>query len=136
MQTHGFPKGLWLTVKRLCRCLPWVPLGTYDPVPPPLPAKPQPVAVRHAVRFRNRFSSLRRIEDTSHNLAHGDFRMVGMNSSTKDKIEGNIDQAKGAVKEKTGEAIGNPNLRDRGAAEKASGKIQEKVGDIKKVFEK
>jgi putative membrane protein insertion efficiency factor len=34
MQTYGFPKGLWLTVKRLCRCLPWVPMGTYDPVPP------------------------------------------------------------------------------------------------------
>jgi uncharacterized protein len=43
MQAHGFPKGLWLTVKRLCRCLPWVPLGTYDPVPPPPPAKLQPV---------------------------------------------------------------------------------------------
>ncbi|MGI9086318.1 MAG: membrane protein insertion efficiency factor YidD [Chthoniobacterales bacterium] len=37
MQTHGFPKGLWLTVKRLCRCLPWVPFGTYDPVPPRTP---------------------------------------------------------------------------------------------------
>ena len=45
MQTHGFPKGLWLTVKRLCRCLPWVPPGTYDPVPPPPPTKSQPVAV-------------------------------------------------------------------------------------------
>ena len=45
MQTHGFPKGSWLTIKRLCRCLPWVPMGTYDPVPPPPPAKPQPAAI-------------------------------------------------------------------------------------------
>ena len=37
VQIHGFPKGLWLTVKRLCRCLPWVPMGTYDPVPLPSP---------------------------------------------------------------------------------------------------
>ncbi len=59
-----------------------------------------------------------------------------MNSSTKDKIQGKIDQVQGTVKEKTGEAIGNPDLQDRGTAEKVSGKIQEKVGDIKKVFEK
>ena len=34
MLTHGFPKGLWLTVSRLFRCMPWVPAGTRDPVPP------------------------------------------------------------------------------------------------------
>lgn len=34
VQTHGFPRGLWLTAKRLCRCQPWVPRGTFDPVPP------------------------------------------------------------------------------------------------------
>ena len=51
-------------------------------------------------------------------------------------MEGKMDQAKGTVKEKTGEAIGNPDLRDRGTAEKIGGKVQEKVGDIKKVFEK
>ena len=33
MQTHGFPKGLWLTTSRLFRCMPWVPFGTHDPVP-------------------------------------------------------------------------------------------------------
>jgi putative membrane protein insertion efficiency factor len=35
METHGFPKGLWLTTSRLFRCMPWVPFGTEDPVPPP-----------------------------------------------------------------------------------------------------
>jgi putative membrane protein insertion efficiency factor len=35
MQLHGFPKGLWLTTSRLFRCMPWVPDGTHDPVPPP-----------------------------------------------------------------------------------------------------
>jgi putative membrane protein insertion efficiency factor len=34
MQVHGFPKGLWLTTSRLFRCMPWVPYGTHDPVPP------------------------------------------------------------------------------------------------------
>jgi putative membrane protein insertion efficiency factor len=34
MRAHGFPKGLWLTTSRLFRCMPWVPFGTPDPVPP------------------------------------------------------------------------------------------------------
>ena len=59
-----------------------------------------------------------------------------MNSSTNDKIKGGLHEAKGKIKEKTGEATSNPDLRDRGTAEKAGGKIQSKVGDIKKVFGK
>src|SRR3954468_23878003 len=35
MLAHGFPKGVWLTSSRLFRCMPWVPFGTKDPVPPP-----------------------------------------------------------------------------------------------------
>lgn len=35
MLVHGFPKGLWLTTSRLFRCMPWVPVGTRDPVPTP-----------------------------------------------------------------------------------------------------
>lgn len=59
-----------------------------------------------------------------------------MNSSTKDKIEGTAKEAAGKVKEKTGQVIGNPDLRDRGTDEKVAGKVQRKVGDVKKVFEK
>jgi uncharacterized protein YjbJ (UPF0337 family) len=59
-----------------------------------------------------------------------------MNSSTTDKIKGGIHEAKGKVKEEVGKAIGNPDLRDRGTAEKVAGKVQNKVGDVKKVFGK
>jgi uncharacterized protein YjbJ (UPF0337 family) len=59
-----------------------------------------------------------------------------MKSSTEDKTEGTAKEAIGTVKEKTGEAIGNPNLEARGTAEKAEGEVQQKVGDIKKVFDK
>ncbi|MEO8439849.1 MAG: CsbD family protein [Spartobacteria bacterium] len=59
-----------------------------------------------------------------------------MNSSTHDKAEGTAKEAIGAVKEKTGKAVGNPDLEARGTAEKAEGKVQQKVGDIKKVFDK
>ena len=61
--------------------------------------------------------------------------LVLMKSSTKDKIKGGLRETKGKVKEKAGNATGNPNLRDRGTAEKAGGKVQRKIGDLKKVFE-
>ncbi len=59
-----------------------------------------------------------------------------MKSSTKDKIEGAAHEAKGKLKEIVGKAVGNPDLQDRGTAEKIAGKVQRKVGDVKKVFGK
>jgi uncharacterized protein YjbJ (UPF0337 family) len=59
-----------------------------------------------------------------------------MKDSTKDKIGGAAHQVKGAVKEKIGQATGNADLAERGNNEKIGGKIQKKVGDIEKVFEK
>ncbi len=59
-----------------------------------------------------------------------------MNSSTTDKVKGTAKEVAGKVKEETGKAIGNPDLRDRGTTEKIAGKVQNKVGDVKKVFGK
>ena len=59
-----------------------------------------------------------------------------MNSSTHDKAEGRTKEAVGKVKEETGKAVGNRDLQDRGTAEKVGGKVERKVGDVKKVFEK
>jgi uncharacterized protein YjbJ (UPF0337 family) len=59
-----------------------------------------------------------------------------MKSSTKDKIKGTANEAKGKVKETAGRATGNRDMEDRGTMEKAGGKIQRKVGDVKKVFGK
>lgn len=47
-----------------------------------------------------------------------------------------MDQAAGAVKEKAGRATRDPDMQDRGTAQKVGGKIQNKVGDVKKVFGK
>ncbi len=33
MRRFGFPKGIWLTTTRLCRCMPWVTAETADPIP-------------------------------------------------------------------------------------------------------
>jgi len=65
-----------------------------------------------------------------------DPRCKSMNSGNQDKAEGTGKKAMGSVKEKVGEAIGNPDMRDRGTAEKVEGKVQDKVGDVEKVFEK
>jgi uncharacterized protein YjbJ (UPF0337 family) len=59
-----------------------------------------------------------------------------MKESTKDEIQGKMHEAKGKMKEKAGHMTNNPNLEAEGAGEKVGGKVQNKVGQIKKVFEK
>jgi uncharacterized protein YjbJ (UPF0337 family) len=59
-----------------------------------------------------------------------------MKQSTKDEIKGNLQAAKGSIKEKVGQATHNPNLTAQGQNEKLAGKVQRKVGQIEKVLEK
>jgi len=59
-----------------------------------------------------------------------------MKDSIKDKLEGTLHDVKGTLKEKVGQATNNPDLEAEGTGEKVAGKIQKKVGDVEKVFEK
>jgi uncharacterized protein YjbJ (UPF0337 family) len=59
-----------------------------------------------------------------------------MNSSTNDQVAGKLHEVKGKVKELAGQIVNNPDLEDEGKAENLGGKIQKKVGQIEKVFEK
>ncbi len=59
-----------------------------------------------------------------------------MSDSIRDKVEGGAYELKGKVKEKVGQMTNDPNLEDEGTGEKVAGKVQKKVGDIEKVFEK
>lgn len=59
-----------------------------------------------------------------------------MKNSTKDRVAGKVHEVKGAIKEKVGRATNDPNKAAEGTDEKLGGKIQKKVGDIEKVFEK
>jgi uncharacterized protein YjbJ (UPF0337 family) len=59
-----------------------------------------------------------------------------MKTSTQDKVEGTAKEMKGKVQETAGRAVGNPDLEERGMDKKVEGKVQKKVGDIKKVFDK
>ena len=58
-----------------------------------------------------------------------------MKESTKDKIKGAVNETSGKIKEKVGQATNDPNFQDQGTGEKVQGKVQSKIGDIKKVFE-
>jgi uncharacterized protein YjbJ (UPF0337 family) len=57
-----------------------------------------------------------------------------MKESLKDQVEGKLHEAKGAVKEKAGKLTNNPDLQDKGTAEKVGGKVQKKVGQVEKVL--
>ena len=49
----------------------------------------------------------------------------------RDRIKGSAKQAKGALKEVAGKALGDAKLRGEGKADKAAGKVQNAVGSIK-----
>jgi uncharacterized protein YjbJ (UPF0337 family) len=59
-----------------------------------------------------------------------------MNESTKDQLEGMLHKLSGAVKETVGHIVGKPNLEADGLAEKLTGKVQTKIGQVERVLEK
>ena len=59
-----------------------------------------------------------------------------MDNSTKDQLEGALHEAKGKAKETAGKVLNNPDLEAEGQAENMGGKLQKKIGQIEKVFEK
>ena len=59
-----------------------------------------------------------------------------MKPSTSDQIKGTFHEMKGTVKAKAGQAANSPKLAAERQDEKLAGKVQKKVGQIEKVFEK
>ena len=59
-----------------------------------------------------------------------------MKSSLRDRAEGMFHQAKGKAKETAGELSGHPELEAEGTDEKIAGKVQEKIGQGKKILGK
>ena len=55
-----------------------------------------------------------------------------MGLPNKDELEGKFDQAKGAVKENVGDAIGNREMESEGAADRAGGNLQEGFGTARR----
>jgi uncharacterized protein YjbJ (UPF0337 family) len=59
-----------------------------------------------------------------------------MKSSTEDQAQGKLRQIKGEIEETAGILSKNPELEAEGYGEKIAGKVQEKIGQIKKVLGK
>lgn len=59
-----------------------------------------------------------------------------MKDSTTDQVKGAFKEAKGTVKEKVGELTNDPKLANKGRDENLEGKVQKKVGQVERVFEK
>jgi uncharacterized protein YjbJ (UPF0337 family) len=59
-----------------------------------------------------------------------------MKSSTQDRIRGKANEAKGKTKQSVGKRVGRPDIEEEGEAEELAGKVQRKVGEVKKVFGK
>ena len=59
-----------------------------------------------------------------------------MKSGTRDEAEGKWHKVKGKLKEIAGNVGMHPDLEAEGREESRSGKVQEKIGEIKKVVEK
>jgi uncharacterized protein YjbJ (UPF0337 family) len=57
-----------------------------------------------------------------------------MKSGTQDQVEGKLHTVKGNLKEFAGKLSDNPKLEGEGIAEKIAGKVQEKIGQVKKVM--
>jgi uncharacterized protein YjbJ (UPF0337 family) len=54
----------------------------------------------------------------------------------KEQVQGRYEEAKGIVKEVTGKVIGNKDLEQGGADQKAAGKVQADAGDLKEHIKK
>jgi uncharacterized protein YjbJ (UPF0337 family) len=49
----------------------------------------------------------------------------------KDQVKGRVGEVKGKIKEVAGRTVGNPDLEDRGTAQKVGGAEQKNYGDLK-----
>lgn len=54
----------------------------------------------------------------------------------KDQVKGRVEEAAGKMKETAGRTMGNPNMEDRGTAQKIGGKAQKAYGDVKSDLKK
>ena len=59
-----------------------------------------------------------------------------MKPGTKNEIAGNIHEVKGSIKSKAGQLTNDPDLEGAGIGEKIAGKVQKKIGQVRKVVEK
>ncbi len=57
-----------------------------------------------------------------------------MKTSSRDQVEGTFHKVKGEAREIAGKLSDNPILEEQGAEERIAGHVQDKIGQIRKVF--
>ncbi len=57
--------------------------------------------------------------------------MMANQDSNSDKVKGNVNKAKGEMKDQTGNLTNNKDLQREGKKDKVKGKVQEEVGNMK-----
>lgn len=75
-------------------------------------------------------------EETGLEINYQQPKETTLKSSTRDKAEGALHQAKGSAKEITGKICNNAKLQYKGSTEKIAGKVQSKLGQVKKAIGK
>jgi uncharacterized protein YjbJ (UPF0337 family) len=63
-------------------------------------------------------------------------RNIMKTSGKQDQTKGKLHKVKGKFKEIAGIITDNPKLEAKGIAERLTGKVQQKIGQVKKVFGK
>jgi len=58
-----------------------------------------------------------------------------MTSGNEDQLKGKVHQVQGDAKKQVGKLTDDPDLQSEGESESLDGKIQSKIGQIKKVFD-
>lgn len=53
----------------------------------------------------------------------------------KDQVEGQVNVAKGTLKETAGKVVGNPTLEAKGTLQKGFGKVQRAAGKVEQALE-
>jgi uncharacterized protein YjbJ (UPF0337 family) len=59
-----------------------------------------------------------------------------MKPSTENEIAGKVHEVKGKIKERVGQLTNDPDLEAEGIGERIGGKVQKKIGQVKKVLGK
>ena len=76
------------------------------------------------------------LEKCSNEEIYNQIKESAMKSSIRDQAEGTFHEVKGKLKEVAGKLSDNPKLKVEGTVEKMAGKVQGKIGQVKKVFGK
>jgi uncharacterized protein YjbJ (UPF0337 family) len=105
----------------------------------PIVARLQGVRLpRQARNWRDRYESCR-----SHSMASTRFQPWARGAEkevlamgNEQQNEGNLEQARGNIKEGVGDAIGNDQMKREGQMDQAKGQVREGVGDVREGVDK